>query len=76
MNQRKMNKCPAGYSEPRAPLYYAVIGTIYLGVGEREEETPASFRIARRFTDLTRNATELTQVAKRRALSKWSVVRR
>jgi hypothetical protein len=28
--------------------YYAVIGTIYLGVAEREEQTSAGFRIATR----------------------------
>ena len=28
--------------------YYAAIGTIYLGVAEREEQTSAGFRIATR----------------------------
>jgi hypothetical protein len=53
MSQRKMNKSPADYSERGRLYYHAIIGTVYLGVAEREEETPASFRIARRFTDLT-----------------------
>ena len=41
------------------------MATIYLGVAEREEETPTNFRIAGRFTELAGNATELTQIAKR-----------
>ena len=49
MNQRKTNKCPAGYKRTEGAFYYyAVIGTSYLGVAEREEQTSAGFRIATR----------------------------
>jgi len=47
-----MNKRPQVIANRGHLYYYAIMATIYLGVAEREEETPANFRIAGRFTEL------------------------